>query len=113
ADAVFADFNGADLVGLHAATARDALDTGQVRVHADDDAPDAEGLVKQRQPPPQPLPCGEVGDFHGEHVRELVRHQAGQEVRIPVDGAVAVRLRIQLVNLPAQGGGGVDGGFEK
>ena len=93
AHAVFADFHRAHGVGRHAAGARDAFDAGEVRIHGHHHAPGVEAFVEQRQPLRQALPGGEVGDFHRQHVGELVGHHAGQEIRVAVDRAVAVGRR--------------------
>lgn len=50
ADAVFEDFDGADLVGFHAASRRDAFDAGEFVVDGNDDAFGFEAFVEEGQP---------------------------------------------------------------
>jgi len=113
ADAVFADFHATDGIGFGAAGAWDAFDACEFGVDADDDAACAEGFVHEWEPGGEALPCGEVGDFHGEDVGEFVGDEAGEEIGVAVDDAVAVGIGIEFEDVVAESGGLADGVFEK
>ena len=110
---VLADFHRADVVRLRAAAVGDAFDPGQILIHADDHPLRPEAFVEQRQPLRQSLPGREIGDFHREHIGEFIHDDAGHEIRVAVDRAVAVGLRVQLQDLAPEVGGAADRRFKK
>lgn len=113
AQVIFEDFNGAEGVGGDSAVAGDALDSGEVLIDFDDDAPCFEELVHEGQPFFEAQPCGEGGDFDGEDVAEFVGNDSGEEVGIAVDGAVAFGFAVEFEDVLAEFGGADDGTFEK
>jgi hypothetical protein len=69
--------------------------------------------MHQRQPFFQTHPGPERGDFDREHVAELIRHDARQEIGIAMDTAVAFRPVIELQDIPPQLARTHDRFFEK
>ena len=101
ANAVFADFHRADIVGARAAAARNAFDAGEFRVDADDHALRVEAFVENRDPALKALPCGEVGDFHREDIGELVGDDARHEIRIAMNCAVGFACLVEREHFSA------------
>ena len=109
----------AELLDLHEADGRlrdvrrhDPLDAGDMRVHLDDLALGADGVVQDRDPAGEAAHDRVGRDLDREDVAQPVDDQAGKEVGVGVHDAVGVGDRVQLEHVLAEGGGAADGLFE-